>query len=186
MHKHASATFSIIAVVLTVVSFGTSNAADSLNPTDLLEQIRTKGPDHVFNVILTNNKWTAFLKNIETGKKPWLELAVAIYPATDGGPAEELSLASGIALLHAPKDVLTIVTPRLGIEGICDYSELTASYVGALTSKQMLAEIDARIKAVSKLEGPDIASLRDQCLKLLSDARREILSPKPVSGGVQL
>lgn len=150
-------------------------ANELLDPAMLLQQIKTKGAESVYKYELTGKKWLMLIKNVETGKKLWLEVAAAIYPATDAGPAEDLTLAAGEALIRSPREVLLLAAPKMGIEGVCDYSEMTMEHRKVLTPKQAIIDIDARIKIIQKLTGPDIAEQRDQCVRYLEKAKYKLI-----------
>ena len=169
----------IIIVMLGVMVLGSSFACASKNPDPvlLLQEIETKGAEYVYSNELTGLEWLAFLKRVETGEKTWLKVANAIYPATDGGPAEDLTMAVGEALVHSPHDVLLIAAPGIGVEGICDYSEMTMGFKNRDTRQQVLADIDARINAVRGLVDSDVASLQSKCIAILENAKREMLGP---------
>jgi hypothetical protein len=160
-----------------VVDTGQAGSNESLEPATLLQLIKTKGPKAVWNNDLTHENKLALLKNVETGKEPWLQVAVAIFPGADGGDATSIVLAASSALEHSPRAVLLTVAPKLGMEGICDYSELTMSWRKLSQRKAVIADIDARIRAVRKLTGSDVDTSRDQCLKILEDSKRNMLSP---------
>ena len=145
------------------------------NPIELLQEIKAKGPDLVFKTTLAGQKWLAFLKKVESGQKPWLEVAAAIYPATDAGPAEDLTNALGIALLHAPEDVLVITASVVGVEGICGYPNLGLSNTD--TQKKVVAYLDARVRVVGKIKNLDVAAQKARCIESLQKTKTEVLSP---------
>jgi hypothetical protein len=156
--------------------FGLVNANQSLDPVVLLQKIKTTGPDAVYKQDLTGVKWITLLKKIENGGRSWLEVAAAIYPATDGGSAYELTLAAGIALARNPRDVLLLTVPRMSIEGVCGFPDMADPKTD--TQQKVVAYLDARINAVNRLTEPDVAALRMQCLRTLENTKRQVLSPK--------
>jgi hypothetical protein len=166
----------IFGVALALFGLVSIRAAELLDPLLLLKEIESKGPDFVYKNILIKEKWLAFVKNVESGKKPWLQVAAAIHPATDGGPSEALTLAAGVALIHSPKEVLLVAGPELGIEGVCGFPDMGNPQYD--TQKKTVSYLDARIKTVSKLSQPEIGQVRDQCLKFLEKTKSEVLSPK--------
>ncbi len=166
-----------VGIALALLGSDIAYAGEPLDPVMLLQRIKTKGAETVYNKELTGATWLAFLKKVETGERLWLEVAVAIYPATDGGPAEALTLAAGEALVRAPHEVLLLVSPKMGIEGVCDYSEMTMGYRKVNTRQQVVADIDTRINAVRRLSGSDVVPLQSKCLKILENAKREMLGP---------
>ena len=156
--------------------FSNPVAADKKpSPAQLLQEINAKGPDVVFKTTLSGQNWLAFLKTVETGQKPWLEVAAAVYPATDAGPAEDLTNALGIALLHAPEDVLVITASVVGVEGICGYPNLGLSNTD--TQKKVVAYLDARVRVVGKIKNLDVAAQKARCIESLQKTKTEVLSP---------
>jgi hypothetical protein len=152
--------------------------ADELPDSKVLRQkIKDDGADAVYKSELDGQNWLSFLRKVETGKKPWLEVATAIYPATDAGPAEDLTMAVGEAILRSPRDVLLLAAPVLGIESVCDYSEMTMDYRNIHTPQQASKDIDVRIHVLRALTSTDVAARRDQCVDLLEKAKTELLSP---------
>ncbi len=174
--KVATALLSAVGAMLVAANYGIACANKSLDPVALLQKIKTAGPSAVYKNDFTEKKWSALLKKIESGERLWLEVATAIYPATDGGSATELTLAAATALARNPRDVLLLIVPRMSIEGVCGFPDLSDSKTD--TQQKAVAYLDARIKAVSKLTGADIAAMRTQCLKKLENTKREVLSPK--------
>lgn len=155
---------------------GCANSATdvSLEPAALLQKINEKGPKPVLEE-LRGEKWRTVLKNIETGKKPWLEVATALHRATDGGFSTMLSLAAGVALAHSPQDVLLVTGAELSIEGVCGYPDMADARTN--TQQKVVAYLDTRISAVNKLVGSEVVSLRNQCLQTLENTKREVMSP---------
>lgn len=156
--------------------FTGSVAADKqLSPAQLLQEILDKGPDTVFSTTLTGYNWSALLKNVESGEKPWLAVAAAIYPATHAGPAEDLSNVLGIALLRAPEDVLEMTASVVGVEGICGYPNLGLSNTD--TQEKVIAYLDVRIQTISNIKNPNIAAQKTRCIESLKKTKAEVLRP---------
>jgi len=166
----------MVGAVLVTAGSGFVHANELLDPVALLNKIKTTGADAVYKKDLTGERWITLLRKIENGEKSWLEVAAAIYPATDGGSAHELNLAAGIALAHNPRDVLLLTVPRMPIEGVCGFPDMADTKTS--TQQKVVAYLDARINAVSKLTGPDMKVLGKQCFQILESTKREALSPK--------
>jgi hypothetical protein len=95
--------------------------------------------------------------------------------AVSAGRQEMLTSAAGVALLHQPRRVLLEVAPVLGLEGICSAPDIDDPRWS--TQQKLVKNLDARIASVSRLNGADVASARDLCLKSLNEARALMLSP---------
>jgi hypothetical protein len=175
--KAAALTVGILCLIGLALRAGPSHAGELLDPAVLLQRIKDNGADSVYKSDLSGKKWLAFLKKVETGKKAWLEVAAAIYPATDGGPAEDLTTAVGEALIHSPHDVLLVAAPVVSIEGVCNYSEMTMEYRNVHSPQQAGKDIDARIRVLRGVSGADISAQRDRCIELLQESKNELLNP---------
>jgi hypothetical protein len=156
------------------VAKGTPGTNDATDPVAFLQRIQKDGAKAVV-AQLNSAQWTAVLEGIESGRRDWLEVAVALHSATDAGPSEMLALAAGVALRRAPADVLDVVASELSVEGVCGLPDLT----DPRTDTQVKATnfLDARLKAVraaTKLEKP---ALREQCIRSLEMARRDVAGP---------
>jgi len=149
-------------------------AADQTGPSALLVQIKERGAKAVFEG-LDPSAWGQILAGVESGKRQWLEVAVAIYPATDAGPSVMLIQSGGVALVRAPKDVLTILVPTHPIQGICGYPEMGDERTD--TKEEVLAYLRARSQQVETLKGKDIQAKRSECLKVLAATERDVLRP---------
>lgn len=174
--KVIAALVAVVGVTVITADCGLVHANEPLNPVALLQKIKTTGPDAVYKKDLTGELWITLLKKIETGERSWLEVAAAIYPATDGGSAYELTLAAAVALARNPRDVLLLTASRMSTEGVCGFPDMADAKTD--TQQKVVAYLDARINAVNMLTGPDVAALRMQCLQTLENTKREVLSPK--------
>jgi hypothetical protein len=157
-------------------------AAPALTAAAVLADIHVRGPYAVVQSIWEKPEWGELLGKVETGQTAWLHVAVAIYPGTDAGSAEELTSAVGVALLHDPQQVLLSVAPVLGLEGICSAPDTDDPRWP--TREQVVANLDDRIAAVSHLSDRTVAAVRASCLKYLRENRALLMSPNgPYSKG---
>ena len=140
----------------------------------VLSEIHTRGATAVLNEICGTPKWDQILTKIETGQSGWLDVAIALHPATDGGASEMLALAAGEALLHNPREVLMRVASVLGIEGVCSGPDIDDPRYAI--QQKAVSTLDARILAVARLKDRKLSDLRDSCLKLLRSEKALLLS----------
>jgi hypothetical protein len=157
-----------------LLALPTTALAGQLQPSTLLRQIEQHGAQSV-SAKMDRGEWGQVLSGIESGKREWLMVAVAIKPATDAGPSEMLSLAGGIALGKAPANVLNIMVPTHPIDGICGYPDMSDEKTD--TQDKVLAYLRERVHVVQQLKKKGLEAVRDQCLKVLADTQREVLSP---------
>jgi hypothetical protein len=170
-------------LLLSTVAFADGRKATDipLKPLALLEQLDREGPASVAKR-LSEKQWAIVIKNIETGRRPWIEIAKRLHTVSDAGTSEMLSLATGVALVHAPRDVLAIASVELTVAGVCGLPDMTDARTD--TQRKVVAYLDARLKSVRGVKGKDTGSLRLQCLQALTNARDLTVSPTgPFSRG---
>jgi hypothetical protein len=160
--------------ILCALLLASAPASAQLNPSALLSQIQQRGAEAVFRDLWPDN-WSALLQGIESGKKEWLRVAVAIHPTTDAGPSEMLFLAGGVALAQAPADVLTIMVPEHPIQGICGFPDMSDERTD--TKAEVLAYLKVRSDAVRRLTAKNLQAKRNECLESLAKTEQEVRSP---------
>lgn len=167
----------LLIISLSLVSLWASlaRADDSESPQFLMNEINQNGSAFVYENILIGVKWTTFLKKVESGESSWLQVAAAIYPATDGGPAEDLSSSVGVALVSSPLNVLKIALPVMGAGSVCGYPDLGSPKYD--TQEKTISYLNSRISVIEKLSGNESWEAQEQCLKMLKKTRLEVLSP---------
>ena len=166
----------LIAFVLSLLVASAVLAANSLDASVILKKIQERGPRHSAKELWdSSSRWVELIKNVESGKKQWLEVAKALRPGTDAGASEMLGLATGVALLRSPREVLLLLAPVMGIDAICGFPDTSDDRYK--TQKLTLQYLDARISTVKSLVGAEIAGLKDQCLEQLNRTKAQVLSP---------
>lgn len=177
-YRYGSSFAMLILCLVYGITFGAGLRTD---PASILTEIKEKGAKSVFGELKDGGGWLEVLNGIESGAKPWLDVAVKIHPATDAGPSEMLHLAAGVALAKNPADVLLLAIPTLPIEGVCGFSDMSDPRYD--TKEKTLLYLNERIKNVRSLNQPGIAGVRDKCLDVLEKTKSEIVSPTgPFSG----
>lgn len=165
----------LVTLVLTFAFKVVFGAGMSIDPAPILEEIKERGAQLVFNELWKNGAYGKVLKGIESGDDLWLDVAVEIQPATDAGPSEMLDLAAGVALVKAPAEVLLRAVPALSIEGVCGFPDMSDPRYD--TKEKTLSYLDERIRAVTLLRQPSVKVAQEKCLKILKEKKSEILSP---------
>ena len=165
---------SLVAFLFPLVGCGQSSA-EIMNPNMLLKEVDRNGPESVYNDKLTGEQWIHFVNMVETGENGWVKLAAAIYPATDAGTSEMLTLALGTALERAPKSVLSVVKGGLNVDGICGYPDMSDNRTDE--KQEVVDYLDKRIGAVKLLSGKELDAVRMQCLESLEATKREVIGP---------
>ena len=120
--------------------------------------------------------WEYLLSRVETGRRAWIDVAAKLYPGTDAGSTEMLTLALGEALVHSPREVLIQGASTFGVESICSGPDVDDHRYE--TRDRAVAAVVERITAVRKLRGRDVAALRASCLRSLQAEKALLLSDK--------
>jgi hypothetical protein len=152
-----------------------AHAGTALNATSMSADIEKRGAGTVFAELSQGERWDEFIRKVETGQTPWLQIVVQLRPASDQAAATLLTVAAGVALARAPRQVLSVVVPTLPVEEICglpDVSDLRFD-----TKAKAIQYVDVRIAAVAELSQPSISDLKSACLKALKEARQVIAGP---------
>jgi hypothetical protein len=145
-----------------------------LDPAALLKEIRTNGAQQVATK-LKDTEWPSLVQGVETGADPWLRVAVALHPATDAGLSESLVLAAGVALAWAPKEVLILGARELSVTGICGYPDMSDPRTDS--QDKVVAYLNVRIDAVTKVSDAKAAPLRSACLSELNKTKADVTRP---------
>jgi hypothetical protein len=167
------------ALAIPLLCFPVSGVGCPLDASALLAQIIEQGPDAAYSE-LWPKKWDQLERGIETGATEWLQVSVAIHPATDAGSSEMLILSGGVALANSPKAVLDIMVPAHPIEGICGYPDMADERTDS--RDEVLAYLHTRIEAVSRISGADMVPKRDKCLATLRATMEEVSGPNSPFG----
>jgi hypothetical protein len=151
------------------------HAGTSLNAVSLSADIDKRGADAVFAELSQGERWDELIKKVEGGQTQWLQIAVQLRSASDATASTLLSVAAGVALARAPRQVLSVVVPSLPVEEVCglpDVSDLRFD-----TKVKATQYLDARMSAVAQLTQPSLSQLRSACLKALTEAKQLVAAP---------
>jgi hypothetical protein len=145
-----------------------------IEPSALLHKLEGSDAQHVVEK-LSDTQWNFILKNIETGEKPWLDVAVSLHRRTDAGESEMIALAVGNALVKNPFGVLRGAIGEMSADSVCGYPDMSDKRTDS--QEKVTAYLDARIQAVGKVDAKDVAGQRDKCLQILQTTRQQVMSP---------
>jgi hypothetical protein len=152
-----------------------AHARNTLSAASMSADIEKRGAETVFAELSQGERWDEFIRKVETGQTPWLQVVVQLRPASDQAATTLLTVAAGVALARAPRQVLSVVVPALPVEEVCglpDVSDLRFD-----SKAKALQYLDVRITAVAELTQPSISDLKSACLKALKEARQVIAAP---------
>jgi hypothetical protein len=144
-----------------------------IEPTALLRKLEGSDGRHVVEK-LNDNQWNFILKNIETGEKRWLDVAVSLHRRTDAGRSEMVALAVGNALVKNPSGVLHSAIGEISVESVCGYPDMSDHRTDS--QQKVVGYLDARIQAAGKVDDKEVAGQRDKCLETLQSTRRQVMS----------
>ena len=139
----------------------------STNPAMLNSQVKARGAKTIVNELYKSEvSWTQLMKQISSGEKPWLKVAVALRPGSDAGATSMLEEAVGLALLRKPANVLLIAIPTYEVQIVC------GGRVDPLPTYELsMSELEKQIKSVQGVKEPQLQILRDSCLSELETSK---------------
>lgn len=144
-----------------------------LEPRRIEANVQSQGADGVVRDLYEDpDRWELFLDHVSSGSPAWLNAALAVAPGTDAGATQMLAIAVFMALEPSPQEVLQVFQrssqspePALSPLEVCgdwvyiDYPEDEAR-----------ALIRARISKLREVGNPELAIVRDECVRLLMEA----------------
>ena len=139
----------------------------STSPVNINSQVKAHGAKKIVDELYKSNaSWTHLMKQISTGEKAWLEVAVALRPGADAGAASMLEESVGLALLSNPANVLVFAIPTYKLQIVC------GGRADPLPTYELsISEIEQQIKSVQAVKDPQLLTLRDSCLAELETSK---------------
>ena len=127
--------------------------------------IKSRGASAVLQLLFEDDRrWPKVFAYISSGSPGWLNVAVALHPASDGASAEDLRDAVFVAVKPAPRLVLSLLKDNI-YRDACEPGLVDYSY------RKIEKMITARIEILGTVSDPDLRTARDKCL---IDMRREL------------
>jgi hypothetical protein len=91
-----------------------------VSPRLIAVAVRAVGPRPVYRLLSDDDvRWERIVAGVETGDAAWLRAAVALYPALDTHPGEEMFAAVSTVLEIDPSGAFGTLLPRYGPEVVC-------------------------------------------------------------------
>jgi hypothetical protein len=135
----------------------------------ILQAVKARGAESV--AAEANSEWPVLhgiLKQVATGRTPWLDVALTLRPGASPPMALLLQYAVGEALGHAPENVLRIsgddTFPLLDVCGVPDTDDFRFD-----TYEKAKDEIDRRKKKVATVSA-GLKKPANECLDYLAQA----------------
>lgn len=181
-HMRTSPSFGITSLCLMVfVAYGLSFSEENKStdyysdPQAIIDHVSSRGAREVVQELYRDKEiWYALLHNIATGRKLWLEAAVALRSGSDAGASEMLALAVGEALEHAPENVLRVDLKVFWLKSVCCGPDVDDPRYDSF--ELSMSAINLRMKRVAAITDPELQHLRDQCIRYLEESIKGIAS----------
>lgn len=158
-----TAVFLLVAMFATIVAASSKNGLDSGR---VQQEIHDKGPKEAAATLFADkHSWDTLTKNVQSGKREWVDLAVRLRSGTDGGASSELHDALFAALATNPRHVLQVVTPTVPVKVLCSGRSDPLP-----TGDAALSEIARIKKSVGRLTDSNLVEQKKACLAALEQA----------------
>jgi len=174
LRDHFTATATRLLATLLIA--GLFHSARAATPETLIEQVHANGARAVLDREYSNEeRWRDLIHGVESGSDAWLQVAAALYAASDAGASEELESAVGEALAVHPSSVFRIAYPAFDASRVCGEPDRNDDRYRSESSA--LRNVDGRIAAVERIRDVKLASAKKQCLDSLRASRVHLARP---------
>jgi hypothetical protein len=114
-------------------------------------------------------EWTSLIKLVESGDALAVDLAIKLMPSTDGGNLGDLCRVVNTNIRSNPKLVLGTLR-RYAVAPAGFETVLTCLPLDTVDNVQaMIAETEARLAAVSRIDDPQLAEYRRMAIEIYRD-----------------
>lgn len=173
-----------LGISLLSASEGTSVKQYYASPKTTIEEINKRGARGIVAELYSHpNEWNAVLRNIASGDKSWLRVAVALHPGSDAGSSEMLTNSVGKALENAPENVFKIASKEFQLSSICGAPDLDDDRYNSYTLA--INAIDLRQNKISTIANPELSKLGKKCIQLLEASKADVKSFYDAKTGMQ-
>lgn len=138
-------------------------------PRDITMRIRTVGAPSELKALVHApgdkpgaSGFDAVLDHVQQGADPWLQVAAALYPATDAGNRFALLNTVSTAIQNNPTGVLRLMDTVFRIDDVCRNRLVEPSPMETNIFVQKTRD------ALGRVHVPGLLARRDACVKLLS------------------
>ena len=141
-------------------------------PAGILKAVKSQGASNVVQQI--NKQWPVLhniLKQIATGKSPWLDVAKALRPGGNAAVIQMMQYAVGEALNHNPKNVLQFAGKDFDLIDICGTPDINDMRFDSYETS--ISEMKQRRAKVAKVRGK-LRKKAKKCLEYLKEADGEL------------
>ncbi len=140
------------------------------DPQAILNEVNAKGASSVVSELYKDlNAWYSVLRNIATGEKEWLRVAIALQPGAQAGSYNMLQVRLGEALEHNPENVLIMTAYKYVTPFICGGPDIDDKRYG--TYELAMEAIKRRQEKVRAITNPKLKEICDDCLKSLEQSK---------------
>jgi hypothetical protein len=151
-----------------------ADSAQSSGSEQLLADIQQRGAGIVVARLLADRReWDEVLAKIAAGGEDWLAVATALRPGTSAGASVSLDEAIFLAIEPAPAAVLRLLDANFfDVDLVC-----SANIEADHSPEQSRNFVKDRIKILHRVAARELQPVRNQCLKNLKAALRELADP---------
>jgi len=164
-----------IRIIAIALALGFGNAAcqpapsETIRIEDLEDGLKGDVRGFVTSLYEEPDKWEYLRSMIRNGETRWIEAAVVLYGAADGGARSMPAASLGEALQRSTMHMLELTQDgRLPPEVVCAAPDVDDDRYGTLL--EATAALNERISAVEAISSPDLAHQKTECLRLLGEA----------------
>jgi hypothetical protein len=141
-------------------------------PKEILQASKSKGPEKVIALLFRSGLWNRVVyPGISSGKKEWIDVAVALEPGADAGGSEELGDALSLALLKRPGVVLPQLKKLWWKGSDTCYFGWDSEFPENMTVREYVNRLERAVKNRSNNVPHDLAT---SCLSGIAKTRKEL------------
>jgi hypothetical protein len=144
---------------------------------EIMERINKEGAHKVVKELYEDElKWPMLLKNVASGEKSWLKVAVNLRPGTDADASETLDIAMFMAIENSPESVMRYSTIDCCKQGMFSLVFICSSnfLIDYPLDFESLRIVQRRKEALLNIKSKELYGKRDKCIALLEKVIAEI------------
>jgi hypothetical protein len=146
---------------------------DKLAPANIRQQVHKHGAKQTVAALYSNNAtWEELLRNISSGEREWLQIAVELKDGADAGSSEMIKFAVGEALANKPENVIGIAIKKFSLQAICSEPDIDDARYSSY--EKAVLEINRRIAVLKKYHTRQYQQVRNECIVELNKSKSRL------------
>jgi hypothetical protein len=146
---------------------------DKLAPDSIRQQIHKHGAKQTVEALYTDNSaWGELLRNISSGEREWLQVAVELKDGADAGASEMIKFAVGEALANKPENVIDIAIKKFGLQTVCSEPDIDDARYSSY--EKAVLEINRRIDVLKNIHTHKYQHFRNACIDELNKSKSRL------------